>query len=231
MSSTDGTIMLTEVIAAPLLPARAALWVADRLWSAIAARGAAHLAVSGGSTPLAMFSALAALPMPWSQVHVWQVDERVAPDGDKDRNAGQLSILRDAGAVIHQMDVTNVALEAAAIAYANALPTRCDVVHLGLGDDGHTASWPPGNDVVHAAGNVAVVGPFNGRMRLTLTPRVVNDARSVMFLVAGESKAAMLARLQACDPTIPASVVRGATILTDISSPSPVRVTTSSGKL
>ena len=231
MSSTDGTILLTEVIAAPLLPGRAAILVADRLWSAFAARGVAHLAVSGGSTPLAMFSALAALPMPWPHVHIWQVDERVAPDGDKDRNAGQLSVLRDAGAVIHLMDVTNVALEAAAIAYANDLPARCDVVHLGLGDDGHTASWPPGNDVVHAAVNVAVVDPFNGRMRLTLTPRVVNDARSVMFLVAGDSKAAMLARLQASDPTIPASVVRGATILTDISSPSPVRVTTSSGKL
>jgi 6-phosphogluconolactonase len=211
--------MLTELIPTTLLPGRAAVWVADRLWSAIAERGTAHLAVSGGSTPLAMFGALAAMPLPWPQVHVWQVDERVAPDGDSDRNAGQLDALSEAGAVIHLMDVTNPSLPTAASTYATALPDRFDVIHLGLGDDGHTASWPPRDPVVTLTQRVAVVGPFNDLIRLTLTPPVVNNARHVMFLVAGANKASMLARLRRGDLTIPATAVRraGTTILTDVS--------------
>jgi 6-phosphogluconolactonase len=211
--------MLTEVVSASLLPGRAAIWVADRLWTAVAERGEGHLAVSGGATPLAMFAALAALPLPWPQVHVWQVDERVAPDGDQDRNAAQLDALRDVGAVIHSMDVTNPSLPAAAASYAAALPDRFDVIHLGLGDDGHTASWPPRDPVVNLTERVAVVGPFKDRVRLTLTPPVVNNARHVMFLVAGDTKAPMLARLLRGDPSIPATVVRrtGTTILTDVS--------------
>jgi 6-phosphogluconolactonase len=211
--------MLTELIPTALLPGRAAVWVADRLWSAIAEREAAHLAVSGGSTPLAMFTALAAMPLPWSQVHVWQVDERVAPHGDSRRNAGQLDALAEAGAVIHLMDVTNPSLPTAASAYAAALPDRFDVIHLGLGDDGHTASWPPRDPVVTLTQRVAVVGPFNDLVRLTLTPPVVNNARHVMFLVAGANKASMLARLRRGDLTIPATAVRraGTTILTDVS--------------
>jgi 6-phosphogluconolactonase len=211
--------MSTEVVSTALLPGRAAIWVADRLCTAIAERSEAHLAVSGGATPLAMFAALAALPLPWLQVHVWQVDERVAPDGDQDRNAGQLHALRGVGAVIHLMDVTNPSLPAAAASYAAALPDRFDVIHLGLGDDGHTASWPPRDPVVNLTERVAVVGPFKDRVRLTLTPPVVNNARHVMFLVAGATKAPMLARLLRGDPSIPATVVRqtGTTILTDVS--------------
>jgi 6-phosphogluconolactonase len=211
--------MLTEVVSASLLPGRAAIWVADRLCTAVAERGEGHLAVSGGATPLAMFGALAALPLPWPLVHVWQVDERVAPDGDQDRNAPQLDALRDVGAVIHLMDVTNPSLPAAAAAYAAALPDRFDVIHLGLGDDGHTASWPPRDPVVNLTERVAVVGPFKDRVRLTLTPPVVNNARHVMFLVAGATKAPMLTRLLRGDLSIPATVVRqtGTTILTDVS--------------
>ncbi len=211
--------MSTEVVSTSLLPGRAAIWVADRLCTAIAERGEAHLAVSGGATPLAMFAALAALPLPWPQVHVWQVDERVAPEGDQDRNAGQLDALRDVGAVIHLMDVTNPSLVVAAASYAAELPDRFDVIHLGLGDDGHTASWPPRDPVVNLTERVAVVGPFKDRVRLTLTPPVVNNARHVMFLVAGAAKAPMLARLLRGDLSIPATVVRrtGTTILTDVS--------------
>jgi 6-phosphogluconolactonase len=152
-------------------------------------------------------------------VHVWQVDERVAPNGDPDRNAGQLETLRKAGAAIHLMDVTNLSLPVAAATYAEALPDRFDVIHLGLGDDGHTASWPPRDPVVNLTERVAVVGPFKERVRLTLTPPVVNNARHVMFLVAGAAKAPMLARLLRGDVSIPATVVRqtGTTILTDVS--------------
>jgi 6-phosphogluconolactonase/glucosamine-6-phosphate isomerase/deaminase len=207
-----------EVVPSALLAGRAAVWVADRLWSAVSQRDQAHLAVSGGSTPQAMFAALAGLALPWPKIHVWQVDERVAPDGHADRNANQLLALRAVGATIHVFDVNNPSTEAAINAYRVALPHRFDVIHLGLGDDGHTASWPPGDAVVNATEPVAVVGPFNGRMRFTLTPPVVNGAYCRMFLIAGAGKAVMLEGLLSGDPALPASSVsaRGTTILTDV---------------
>src|SRR5262249_61795535 len=80
-SSNTGVAMRVEVV--PGEPAelaeRAAVWVADRMWSAVAERGRAHIAVSGGTTPTAMFGVLAALPVPWPAAHIWQLDERLAP--------------------------------------------------------------------------------------------------------------------------------------------------------
>jgi 6-phosphogluconolactonase len=217
-SSIGGTTLLTEVIPSNLLAERAALWVADRLWSAVAQRGHASLAVSGGSTPLAMFQVLAGLHLPWEHISIWQVDERLAPDGSPDRNAGQLGVLAAAGADVHLMPVTASDLIAATATYAAGLPHPFDVIHLGLGDDGHTASWPPGDPVLHARELVAAVGPFKGLLRLTLTPPVVNAAHHVVFLIAGQGKAEMLTRLLASDGTIPAHAVRraGTTILTDV---------------
>ena len=205
--------MRVEVIPSEALAARAAVWVADRLWTAWSERGAAHFAVSGGTTPAAMFVALAHFELPWSDLHVWQVDERVAPDGDADRNAGQLRPLRDAGANVHLMPVTDPDLESAAIAYDGDLHVACrgvlDVVHLGLGDDGHTASWAPGDPVIAVeSADVAVTQAYKGRVRLTLTRPAVNRARAVAFLVAGAGKANALSRLLTDDPGIPATAVR-----------------------
>ena len=119
----------------------AARAIAGHLRDAVRERGEAFLAVSGGSTAPPMFARLLELDVPWEQVRVWQVDERVAPDGHPDRNAEQLAPIP---AVTHLMPVTATDLDLAADQYAHALPERFDVVHLGLGDDGHTASWPPG---------------------------------------------------------------------------------------
>jgi len=212
--------MDVEVVPNGMLAARAAVWVADRVWTAVALRGVAHVAVSGGSTPAAMFTVLCSLPLPWADVHVWQVDERVAPDGDADRNANQLTGFTAVGATVHLMDVTAPELAAAASHFASSLPDAFDVVHLGLGDDGHTASWPPGDAVWRTASpaqpDVAVVGPFNGHMRLTITPPIVDRARATMFLVGGAAKAEMVRRLISGDDTIPASRVHGpVTLLTD----------------
>jgi 6-phosphogluconolactonase len=197
------------------LAERAAIWVADHLWSAIAERGVAHLAVSGGNTPTGMFAALAVTPLPWTQVHVWQVDERVAPDDDPARNLNDLqaALLSKVPAVAHLYDVTNPDLDAAAAAYASALRTECggvlDVVHLGLGDDGHTASWPPGDPVADVtATDVARSNVYMGHVRLTLTVPAVNRARQIMFLVSGAAKAEPLGKLLAGDPSIPAAHVR-----------------------
>jgi 6-phosphogluconolactonase len=202
-----------EVVPTESLAARAAVWIADRVWTAWADRGSAHLAVSGGTTPAAMFGILGGLALPWDRLHVWQVDERVAPDGDPDRNAGQLAPLAAAGAHVHLMEVTDTDLERAAVAYAGELHVACggvlDVVHLGLGDDGHTASWAPGDPVIGVEStDVAVTRPYRGHVRVTLTRPPVNRARAVCFLVAGAAKAPAVARLLTADPAVPASAVR-----------------------
>jgi 6-phosphogluconolactonase len=211
------------------LAARAAALVASHLAAAVASRGRATLAVSGGSTPAAFLAQLAGKPLPWEAIHVFQVDERVAPPGDPDRNlTGLQAALLDRVPVpsgnVHPLPVNDPDLDGAASAYADKIRQvagpegRLDVVHLGLGDDGHTASWPPGDPVVDAADDVAVVGPFNGRLRMTLTPPAVNRAGWIVWLVSGASKAPVVGGLLAGDPALPAAHVRrsAATLLTDI---------------
>lgn len=174
---------------------QAAQWMGRRIRSAVRLRGLCRIAVSGGSTPGLMFADLAHMDVPWNAVHIFQVDERVAPDGDPDRNAGQLATqLLDQVPVrrvnVFMMPVTAPALARAAARYADRIgETPLDIVHLGMGDDGHTASWPPGDAVIDSPGDVAISGVFNGRIRMTLTPRVVNRARARMVLVTGTAKA------------------------------------------
>jgi 6-phosphogluconolactonase len=201
------------------LAARTADLVAEKLSGAIEARGRATLAVSGGSSPLAFFAQLAERKLAWEAVHVFQVDERVAPPGHPDRNlTGLQEALLDRVPIpagnVHPMPVEEPDLEAGTAAYAQEIQTvtgsggRIDVVHLGIGDDGHTASWPPGDPVVDATDDTAVVGPFNGRLRMTLTPPAVNRAGWIVWLIAGAAKAPVVARLLEGDPAIPASRVR-----------------------
>ena len=175
----------------------AAHHIATRLRISIAERHAATLAVSGGSTAPPLFAALAAeAEVGWGAVSVWQVDERIAPDGDQDRNARQLASLP---ADLHPMPVTAADLDDAAADYAATLPERFDVVHLGLGDDGHTASWAPAPhpDAVRALTSPApvfTIGEFNGRSRMTLGVDVVNHAAARIVLVTGAAKADVVAR-------------------------------------
>jgi 6-phosphogluconolactonase/glucosamine-6-phosphate isomerase/deaminase len=183
----------------------AASWLARRLRDAVRRRGRATIAVSGGSTAPPLFAALAHLDVPWEQLEFWQVDERVAPDGHAERNAGQLAGI---AATVHLMPVTAPDLDAAAARYGATLPGRFDVVHLGLGDDGHTASWPPGDRVVDSSRPCEVIGEFNGFRRMTLTPRVVNAARCRLMLTHGAAKAPMVARWLLRDPDLPVDRVR-----------------------
>ena len=180
--------------------ADSARWIARRLRDAVRRRGSASFAVSGGSTAPPMFEVLAALEVPWRDVTVWQVDERVAPDGDPERNASQLDLLP---ARSKPMPVTSVDLAAAAARYGRSLPERFDVVHLGLGPDGHTASWPADHEVMDSARPVEAIGMFNGFPRMTLTPLVVNHARVRVMLTFGADKAPMVARWFLRDPTLP----------------------------
>ena len=187
----------------------AAAHIAHAARSAIAKRGEFRVAFSGGTTPTLLFRALALESLDWPLVHVWQVDERVAPDGDPVRNALDLQteLLQPVHAVprnIHLMDVTATDLDAAAARYA-AIVDGFDIVHLGLGDDGHTASWPPDQPaVLDVEALVTMTAPFRNHRRMTLTPRAVGRARQVLWLVCGAEKQAALARLMAGDASQPA---------------------------
>lgn len=165
----------------------------------------ATLALSGGGTGSVLIEALGSVPIPWQAITVWQVDERLAADGDPGRNAVQLAGLP---CRVRLMPVTALDRPAAAARYAASLPERLDVVHLGLGSDGHTASWPPGDDdVLRTRRPVAWVAAFNGWERMTLTPIVVNAARSRLVLATGIGKRPVVERWLAGDASIPISAV------------------------
>jgi 6-phosphogluconolactonase/glucosamine-6-phosphate isomerase/deaminase len=181
----------------------AAEWLAFQLRNAARRRGIATLAVSGGSTPALMFSDLATRDVPWDRVVVWQVDERMAPDGDRARNAGLLTLLPLPRTRLRLMPVTARHLSSALRRYIGGLPACFDVVHLGLGDDGHTASWPPGDPVIDALEPVAMSAPYAGYTRMTLTPAVVNAARHRLVLAPGAAKAEPLARWLLDDRSLP----------------------------
>jgi len=194
---------------------RAAELVAGAAAQAIAERGRFDFAVSGGTTPGAMFAALYER-LPWKQVTIFQVDERVAPDDDPDRNLTLLQRSLPPGEVadVRPMPVTAGDLEEAAAHYAAALPDRLDLVHLGLGPDGHTASLVPGDPVLDITDrDVALTGEHQGRRRMTLTYPPLDRARRILWLVTGEDKVDALARLRACDPSIPGGRVSAANAL------------------
>jgi 6-phosphogluconolactonase len=204
---------------------RAASIIAEEAWSAIAARGMFVMAVSGGHTPWLMLRDLAAIGIPWRAVHIVQVDERVAPAGDPDRNFTHLreSLITHAPIPpdqVYAMPVESTDLERAAGDYAETLrmiagnPPVLDLVHLGLGADGHTASLVPDDPVLHVEDtDVALSGPYQGRRRMTLTYPILNRARKILWVVTGGEKAEMCRRLLAGYRSIPAGRVRRDTAL------------------
>jgi len=213
--------MRFEVFDDPDSVARAAaVTIAADVRAAIAASKRFTLAVSGGHTPWIMLRALAGEDISWAGVHLFQVDERVAPDGNPDRNLTHLreSFLQHAPLrpeQIHAMPVESADLESAAKQYALALqdvagsPPVLDLVHLGLGPDGHTASLVPGDPVLDVTGaDVAMTGIYQGRRRMTLTYPLLNRARRVLWVVTGSEKVQMLQRLLDGDVSIPAGRVR-----------------------
>lgn len=197
---------------------RAAELIAEAGAAAVAEHGFFGFAMSGGRSPWAMLAILGELEeMPWAETELFQVDERVASPGSEDRNLTHmiLGLSMEHQSALRPMPVTQRDLDAAARDYENALPEPFDLVHLGLGPDGHTASLIPGDPVLEvSARHVALTGTeYQGHRRMTLTFPALDAARRVLFLVTGEEKRQPLSKLMAGDPSIPAGRVANAEIV------------------
>jgi 6-phosphogluconolactonase len=203
---------------APLLADHCADWIADRLQQCLSEHPTASLALSGGSSPTPLFQALAARNVAWDRVHIFQVDERLAPDGSADRNATQLHDVF-LGPLHHPASMTHL-VDAGSLRPSDAIAHdyevelrgvtggRFDVVHLGLGDDGHTASLVPGDALLGEATRlVGATGIYHGNQRVSLTYPALAMARHIAWFAVGAAKAPMVRRLRSSDPDIPAGRV------------------------
>lgn len=213
--------MTLEVLADAEAVAQAgAKFIAARVRESVSQRGRAVIALSGGATPWVAFKALATEDLSWGQLEIFQVDDRVAPDGHTDRNLTHLVASLPAAARIHAMPVNAENPESAARDYQNEIesfagvPAVLDLIHLGLGPDGHTASLVPNDDALEIQDrDVAMTGVYQGRKRMTLTFPIINRARSILWLVTGATKAAALEWLCDQDATVPAGRVSPANSL------------------
>jgi len=191
---------------------RGAELIAEAARSAVSERDNFGLAVSGGRDPWPMFSQLEDLEMDWTKTEIFQVDERVAPPGDDQRNLTHLieSLSIGAQGSIKPMPVTDEDLDAAAARYAESLPERLDIAHLGIGSDGHTASLVPDDPVLEVRDRrVAVTsGEYQGVRRMTLTYPELDSVRSLLWVITGDSKVAALKKLIAQDPSTPSGRVQ-----------------------
>ena len=216
-----GDIVRTEILPDPgAVAIRAAERIAQVARNAVAERGRCALGFSGGTTPWRTFRALAEEDVPWERVHLFQVDERIAPPGDPERNDFHLKeVLIDRIAIpsanVHSMPVEEEDLDEGGRRYEAILrqvagtPPVLDLVQLGLGEDGHTASLFPDDAALRIVdADVAVSGLYKGRRRMTLTFPAIDRARGILWLVTGSGKSEALGRLRAGDRSIPAGRVR-----------------------
>jgi 6-phosphogluconolactonase len=192
---------------------RAAELIAAAGQTAVADHGSFSFAMSGGRSPWTMLAVLGELEeMPWAETELFQVDERVASPGSEDRNLTHmvLGLSMDHQPSLRPMPVTSRNLDAAAHEYENSLPERIDVVHLGLGPDGHTASLVPGDPVLEVVDRrvAMTTNEYQDHRRMTLTYRALAEAAQIIWLVTGAEKRDPLRQLLAADPSIPAGRVR-----------------------
>jgi 6-phosphogluconolactonase len=191
---------------------RGAELIAEAGREAVSDHGSFSLALSGGRTPSRMLALLGDAPLPWERTEIFQADERIAPPGSADRNLTQLilSLPIERQSALRPMPVTSRDLDAAARRYESQLPEHLDLVHLGLGPDGHTASLVPGDPVLEVADRrVALTeAPYQGHRRMTLTYPALRAARRILWLITGEDKREALERLLAGDESIPAGRVK-----------------------
>lgn len=208
----------------------AALLFAEQAIEAVRAHGRCVVAVSGGKTPEPMFRSAAQLAIPWTTLDVFQVDERVVDTSDSRRNAAVVRETWIAPGLLPSerffpMPVESADIAAGARQYARLLensagsPPTIDLVHLGLGDDGHTASLVPGDSLIDDDQQlVGLSVPYQGVRRMTLMPRVLNRSSAQLWLVLGTSKAMALRGLWLNDRVLPATHIdrARATVIADL---------------
>ncbi|MCB0857539.1 MAG: 6-phosphogluconolactonase [Solirubrobacterales bacterium] len=215
--------MVTRVVAdAEAAAVEAASFVEMVAAAAIADRGRFNFAVSGGKTPWRMLELLAESELNWTRTSLFQVDERIAPTGSMQRNLTHLVLTLPlvCQAAIRPMPVGADDLTTAASGYEYSLPDRFDLVHLGLGPDGHTASLVPNDPILDVTDRQVAItaGEYQGTRRMSLTYKAIDRARQIMFLVTGEGKEGALSKLEAGDPSVPAGRISNPniTLITDI---------------
>ncbi|HEY3253673.1 MAG TPA: 6-phosphogluconolactonase [Polyangiaceae bacterium] len=213
-----------QIVAPADVPLTAASWIASCLREGIAARGIASLALAGGSTPRRVYQELASLPVPWEHVEVFFGDERCVPPSHPDSNfrmAREALLDRVHAPRVFRMQGEREDREAAADYYATLLPKVLDVILLGMGEDGHTASLFPGHDWSRATGRSVIAvsqAPKPPPFRLSVTPDVIWAARRRLVLATGAGKAEQVRRALEGDAepwTYPVHTVRNATWMLD----------------
>ena len=213
--------MKTEIFPqAEQVAARAAAYLEQEIRDALTHQKSFSLAISGGRTPWEMLKILSKVDLPWQRINLFQVDERVAPVGHPDRNLTQLFQAIAGTAMVTQlrifpMPVTAEDLDASAKEYAEVLDEikegkGLDIIHLGLGSDGHTASLVPGDGVLEIQNRLVACtqNPYQGRIRMTLTYPLLNAAKQILWIVTGSEKKEMVQRMLQQDPSIPAGSIR-----------------------
>ncbi len=197
----------------------AAIYIADRIRENIAKKGFFTMAISGGRTPWAMIKELAQEDLPWEKVFLFQVDERMAPEAHPDRNLTQLFKAIEGSRLVLRLNIFPMRVNAedlneACEEYENHIKRmtgngKLDLVHLGIGTDGHTASLVPDDSVLEVTDKgVAVTnGEYQDRKRMTLTYPLINQAEKILWVITGAEKAEMLDRLLHQDPSIPAGKI------------------------
>ena len=187
---------------------KAAAFIVERAEQSVLAKGSFSMAVSGGHTPWPMFEAMALMNMPWALTVIYQVDERAVHMQSRERNLNNLRrSLGSVEATIVPMPVEHD-LDEGALAYEAGLPERFDLIHLGLGPDGHTASLIPGDPVLAVTEQlVAATGEYQGQRRMTLTYPAIARSDQLVWLVAGVDQREALSRLLEGDTSIPAGRV------------------------
>lgn len=196
---------------------RAAGIIAGKIQDAVAESGTACIALSGGDTPKTMLRALASRALPWRKVMIFQVDERIVAIDDPRRNLAGLTAafarVPRWPRTLCAMPVDNESPRAGTARYVDELrawagnPPHIDVVHLGLGEDGHTASLFAGGDGLDTGCDVAVTGPYKGTQRMTLTLNAINRSHSRVWLVTGSAKRLVVQRFLDGDAALVASRV------------------------
>jgi 6-phosphogluconolactonase len=213
------TRVVTDDEAAAIEAARIVEMVAD---AAIADRGRFNFAVSGGKTPWRMLELLSESELNWTRTSLFQVDERIAPTGSMQRNLTHLVLTLPliCQAAIRPMPVGADDLATAASGYEYSLPDRFDLIHLGLGPDGHTASLIPDDPILEVSDRQVAIttGEYQDTRRMSLTYKAINRARQILFLVTGEGKEEALDKLKSGDGSIPAGRIANPniTLVTDI---------------